>query len=175
MITLKLIPLATSALLSTFNPNSPETVVSLSDAIKSNAISAEYVATGQYSGKSVTVKLQNKRSKPIKIVIEQGLVFSPNLSRAQDLIVPKGTILALDDSETKSFTVDGYCIEAYDAAPAVGSGFKPYKTKNKELLELFNYFEKTPVFFRYRKVLQNAIWTVSDHKSLAYLHRNNKE
>ncbi len=147
---------------------SPEPVkeekINIHDAVAQNLVSLNAISNGDYSGKSIVLSMTPKVKSKYLIVVPAGTHFISEESSEQDIFVVEDQVLALTSSEGQEYTIEGFCSQYSNAAPEEGSGFKMTLTKNDNLSKLSKYMNGKGFS---EDVKQNAIWSVSDKKSVS--------
>jgi hypothetical protein len=93
--------------------------VTLHQALKAGQISltAKGSEGSTHYLKPVTLTLRNRSGKPLNIKVASGLWFNSADSNVQDMITTDTEWLALAPGETKSYPINGMCIQSRNAAP----------------------------------------------------------
>jgi hypothetical protein len=141
--------------------------VNLSDAIRQKLVTANFTATGKYSGYSVTCKLSNLTAAPIHIRIPAGTFFTTADEDEQSLLVPQERMIVLSPKAGNEQIVDGFCTEASDRCPSAG-GKLTLATANIPKLQGLTDFLKTKKYPTH--VLQDAIWTLTDKHPVSNIY-----
>jgi hypothetical protein len=137
--------------------------VELIQAIQDKKISVVVSSTGGHSGKCIELKIQNLTNVPFSLTIAAGTIFIPEDEGEQIILVPQKNILALQASEIKLVTIDGYCTELTDRCPQKSSTFTISKNSSQPLTELIQIM--VPLKNLDASLIQQSIWCVTDGES----------
>ncbi|HSY61054.1 MAG TPA: hypothetical protein VK796_04215 [Cytophaga sp.] len=137
--------------------------IELIQAIQDKKINVSVTSTGNYSGKSMELKIKNLVNVPYRITVAAGTIFIPEDKGEQTMLVPEKSIIVLQPSETKSVLIGGYCTELKDRCPQTSSSFTISKTSNQALKELILYID--PLRNLDESLIQQSIWCITDGES----------
>ena len=146
--------------------------MTLEDALAKKMVTCRYNSNGQYSGESVELSITNLTGTPLQISIPVGTVFKPNDEGDQDLIVVEQQVIALNGKSTGNQTLDGFCMEANDHAPAAENGMKLSKTTNPKLKELATFLNGKGYD---SDMIQSAVWIVSNDHSIGDIDQDSEK
>lgn len=146
--------------------------MTLEEAIQKKMVNCRYTSNGAYSGESVELSITNLSGTPLQITIPVGTVFKPNDEGDQDLIVVEQQMIALNGKSTGSQTLDGFCMEANDHAPAAENGMKLSKTTNTKLKDLATFLNGKDYD---HQTIQSAVWVVSNGHSIGDIDQDSEK
>ena len=122
-------------------------------------VSAEATQQG-YRGKGLRLKITNKSGSQLMLTMDQGLIFSPEEKRQQDLVLAGGeTNLFVQPFKDATLDVQTFCAEASDAAPTTGSVYTFSKTGDTQLVQVLQYIKRSYMF---DALGQSAVWVITD-------------
>jgi hypothetical protein len=163
---------AGAGLLSFTQNSSSVSETELNTAINKGLIVCESFGAGGYSGKSVTLKLVNRKANHLRIVVPVGTLFYPKDSGQQTLITVEDQIIVLAPGEKKREQINAYCSEHSDRSPNTSTVFTIGKNKNPKFDSLFAFIEpyKIP-----QTNHQYMVWAVSDNSPVSAISSDNLE
>jgi hypothetical protein len=144
--------------------------LSLEEAVKAGVVKIKVKGLGGYQGKCLEATLT--AGSKINLIVKPGTLFKPADPDMQDILVVKEEILALNKGVPKKIQLTGYCCKASNRCPQAGTGFTLSKNENKKLEEIAVYLNKNKFSDH---IIQNAVWCVSDNKSVSYVYDSNRE
>lgn len=144
----------------------------LFSAIKSGLITCESFGAGGYSGKSVTLKMTNRKSNEIKILIPEGTLFYPKDPGEQTLITVEPQIIVLGPKESKSEQINAFCSEHFDRSPGTSTVFSIGKNKNPKFDSLFAFIRPLKIPSHDH---QHMVWAVSNNSPVSAVSNENKD
>jgi hypothetical protein len=145
-------------------------ILTLSEAMDKGIIKVKVTGAGGYSGKCLEAEIKNIGSKKTEIIIEPGMIFKPEDPDMQNILVVKEVKIPLEKNAIKKVKLTGFCCEASDRSPAGGTMFKPCTNKNNKLSELARFLDKHTYP---DDMMQYAVWSVSDNKSVSHIYNEN--
>jgi hypothetical protein len=138
--------------------------LTLTEAIQQNLVAVTSVSSGQsYNESGLSLKIENKGKKTLNITIDPALIFVPEDTSYQNLVVAGDIKTTIAPEGTKSITLQTYCGKSYAHGPA------------KDLIYHFNrqadsLMIKTLAFTKRRginaEITQKAVWVLTNQHSL---------
>ena len=156
--------LAVLAFSFSFHPPLPNMKFTLNEAVEKGYVGLEALGEGGHSGECLKVRLKNLYRKDLEIVVPAGQVFEAGDSSLQDLMVAKEETFLVQKGKTRAARLYGYCVEAGDGSPGVGTGFRLGKMAVGNLLAFAQYLSLNNL--HKNPSVQNAIWAISDDERL---------
>jgi hypothetical protein len=154
------------------NSNSTVSSSDLFSAIQKGLITCESFGAGGYSGKSVIVRLTNKRQQELNITIPVGTLFFPNDNGQQTLITVEQQVVTLNPGEKRSQEVYAYCSEHNDRSPNKSTTFSLGRNKNTKFDSLFTFIKPLKIP---QSDHQSMVWAVSDNSPVTSVASNNSD
>ena len=139
--------------------------VAFSELSTSNTIKSKFTSTGGHMGDCLSVYISNKNDYPVHINVPSGLRFASIDTNAQDIIIIREDILALNPHEKATFTLFGFCTQLKKSSPAAGGLYKlegEVPERMKELCHLLDSLKDLS-----KSDQQSAVWVLSDNKPLS--------
>lgn len=153
-----------------FSMNNSLVEISLDKAISQGLIKYSSSGAGGYSGKCVSLNLENKTNTNYKIIIPLGTLFYPHDPGQQTLITIDQQYVLLQPKSAISENINAYCSEHSDRSPGTGTNFTIGKNKNPKFDSLF-------VFLKNRKInssQQDIVWAISDNSPISSIGNDSK-
>ncbi|TNE55082.1 MAG: hypothetical protein EP338_05050 [Bacteroidetes bacterium] len=164
--------LLTIFLLSSVSRESKILELDLHEAIAQNVISWQGLATGNYDGESIKAKIKNLSRKKVRILIPAGTYFRAEATDEQNLVTTEDLIVELNPSSGSSKVLNGFCFNASKRCPGEGKAFTPEKKTNEELVALTKFLKGKKYD---NDVLQSAVWTISDRRSISSVYGKDQD
>lgn len=159
-------------LLGSFTHSPGVITISLQEAISKGLVKHALVSAGGYSGKCVTLHLQNNTNSSYNITLAPGTLFYPKDPGQQTLITVEPQFVSLSPKEKEKTTVSAFCSEHSDRSPNSSSTFVLGKNKNPKFDSLFHFMQnkKIPELAH-----QDIVWAISDDSPVTYVSQETKE
>ncbi|MDB4107223.1 hypothetical protein N9595_02040 [Bacteroidia bacterium] len=159
--------------LSAFTTSEPNTFW-LDEAISKNLISADFICNEKsvHYEKPLIAVLVNRTSRPIKVKIPVGMVFSADNDEEQDIIVTQNRMASLQPNVTKRTAISGNCMEHNDAAGSEGSTYSLQGASSPKLKKLVHFIAKNKVS---PSLGQKAVWCITDDEGLETIYDKDNE
>ena len=109
------------------------------------------------------IVLQNNSSFAINVSLPAGYVFRADDSTYQNILITNSMLAALQPGQSKTYVLNGMCMESSDRAPQSESTFSSNGMAENKLVKLAEYIEKNKFF---SQAGQNAVWTLINDKPL---------
>jgi hypothetical protein len=151
---------AVLALLFFCSKNLPAQAIPIGDAIKKGYLTLTASGNGGHSGECLSLKLENKTRKKLEVQIPAGQIFEAGDSSLQNLMIGKEEIYAIEPGRNRIAKLFGFCVEATDGSPGVGSEFSLGKMADGHLLKMAQYLSENNL--HQNSSAQYAVWAVSD-------------
>lgn len=148
-----------------------EKTVNLAAALKSGLVKIKVKGLGGYSGKCLEASLTTT-SPRLNVLIKAGTVFKPEDSGMQDILVVKDQMITLNKNTPGKVQLTGFCCKASNRSPSKDTKFTTGKVSNTKLIDIAEYLNKNKFS---DDVMQNAVWCVSDDKSVSYIYDKKPE
>ncbi len=129
-------------------------------------------ANGQYSGKSIELKIKSNFKKNVEVFIPAGTVFFTPEEDDQILILVEEELLVVTKGKTKKKVLDGFCTEASDGVPGAELPMNFMQTEREQLQKLADFINEKNGFDHH--AVQEAVWAVSDKHSVANIYSPNQ-
>lgn len=128
------------------------------------------VATGGHSGRVLVVEATNRRARPITVRIPAGWRFEPEDSTEQHLLLVEEQLMALAPGSSKRVQCRVFCCRAQLKSPGTGSRYRRSGMAEERLARLAEGLARDSFPDR---ATQEAVWAVSDGRSLSAIDAEN--
>lgn len=139
----------------TVNVNAEVTHVSLKKAMAANLVSVEAWSAGGYCEKSLKLDVQNNTHTDLAIDIDPGMIFAPDDSVYQNLVLLGNETLALGPAATSTVRLQTYCGKSYARGPSVGLHYHFMKQGDSLMIKTLCYVKSNNVN---KHLAQSAVW-----------------
>ncbi|MBA3706670.1 MAG: hypothetical protein H0W84_12445, partial [Bacteroidetes bacterium] len=146
--------------------------ISLEDAVKKGFLKLVIKSRGGYTGDVIEMKLQNNSSQKLDLNIEAGRRLDSKISTEQDILVTQSQDFFVNAKQTRTLMVYGMCCQAHNSCPRNNSDYSIGKLADSNLVKLANFIDKNKYYTNF--TAQQAVWVVSDNKSLASITDGDK-
>lgn len=113
--------------------------------------------------KPLKIQLKNNSSSAINVSLPAGYVFRADDSTYQNILITNSMLAALQPGQSKTYVLNGMCLEESDRAPRNESTFSSIGMAEDKLVKLAQFIEKNKFF---SPAGQNAVWTLINDKPL---------
>lgn len=151
---------------------SEEKSISIEKALNQGIVSAKFSGAGGYSGELIDLQLKSLISVDTLIKIEAGRRLTSDDTLLQDILIVKELELFLAANEVKKLKLFGFCCQASNGGPKLGSGFKVGFMEDSSFIYLARFLSKSNLPIG---VMQSAVWVLSDNHSLSSIHNDNEK
>ena len=138
--------------------------VTLTEAIKNKLV--ECTITGNPNGthysKPLLIKLKNLKSD-VTINVDNGLIFNAEDSSYQDIVVTSNLMVYLKQGQSKTYVVEGMCIEEHNSAPRNTVVYKTGPMADEKLKKLTLFIQEKKYF---NQTAQQAVWVMRGSRNI---------
>ena len=139
--------------------------LNLSDALLKHVVKAEGVGKGGYSGQALKLHLTNTSGNQLLITVDPGILFRPEDTMQQDLVLAGGEKVILPPFKDATVEVFTFCAKSYAHAPGTGQAFLFLKKGSDTLVQVLNYLQQKNLLRT--TMAQSAIWVVTNGHDLS--------
>lgn len=132
--------------------------------IQQNKLEVRVLSTGAYQEDCLQFFLTNKSNTPIHLQLQPGMQFNSQTDSEQDLILTSTSDKVLAPGAKIVFIGKAYCIQASRRCPSKGGKYTLFDQQDTGLSRVAEFLAKRNFA---QHINQNAIWTLSDHHSIA--------
>lgn len=136
-------------------------------AVSAKKISVTAVSTGGYCDKSLKLKFTNKTCDDLKITVEPGLIFSPDDTSMQDLVVMGNEAVTLAPEAAGELDLQTFCGKSYAACPYPNRTYKYVRQADSNLIRTLLYVKNNSVPIG---LAQSAVWVFTNGHSLSSVY-----
>ena len=134
--------------------------VSLKKAMLAKTVTVNAVSLGGYLGsKNLKLTLTNNTDKELNVDIEPGLIFKPDDTAYQDLVVLGDEHLALAPAASQDVSLQAFCGKSYARGPLKGMNFTFRKQGDSNMVKTLTYIKANSIP---PQLAQYAVWTFTN-------------
>ena len=120
-----------------------EKSISIEKALNEGIVSAEFSGAGGHSGDVIDLELKSLIPVDTLIKIEAGRRLTSNDTLLQDILIVRELELFLAANEVKRLKLFGFCCQASNSGPKLGSGFKVGFMEDSSFIYLARFLSKS--------------------------------
>lgn len=147
--------------------------ISVEDAAKRGLIKLVIKGKGGFTGKVIEMKIKNNTPRSLNLKLEAGRRLDSKNNKEQDILVTQAQELFVSANEQKKLEVNGMCCQAGNACPTANADYLVGVMADTNLIKLAEFIDKNNYYENY--TAQQAVWCISDNKSLASIYGGDKE
>ncbi len=140
-----------------------ENRISLKKAMATKLITVNAISTGGYCDKSLKLDLKNNTKSEITIDIDPGLIFRPQDTTFQDLVVLGNESIVLAPSSSKDITLQTFCGKSYARSPYPNHPYHYIKQADSGLIKTLSYVKLRNIDMY---LAQKAVWSFTNGYSI---------
>ncbi len=152
----------------TASPFFKNNAISVEEAAKRGLIKLFIKSKGGYTGNVIEMKIKNNTTKNIELKLEAGRKLDSKNNNEQDILVTQAQELIIYANQQKKLDVMGMCCQAGNSCPRVNSDYTVGTMADSNLIKIAQFIDKNKYYDNY--TAQQAVWCVSDNKSLASIY-----
>ena len=153
-------------------PISEKKSISIEKALSERIVSVTISGAGGHSGDVIDLELKSLIPVDTLIKIEAGRRLTSNDTLLQDILIVRELELFLAANEVKKLKLFGFCCQASNGGPKLGSEFKVGFMEDSSFIYLARFLSKSNLPIG---VMQSAIWVLSDNHALNSIHNDNEK
>ena len=138
-----------------FNALALNTHMSLKRALATKTVSLSAVSNGGWRGKSIKLALTNNTAKELTIDVDPGLIFVPDDTTYQDLVLLGGETLAVGPSSRIETDLQTLCGKSYAKTPWPRLQYRYNKQGDSNMVKTLKYANTNNIP---PEVTQHAVW-----------------
>jgi hypothetical protein len=154
--------------------NDKKSYLSIEEALKTGSI--KYTAKGNSESTHyitpIIIHIENLKGKTLKIMIENGRLFTSISPSFQNLIITKKELIVLAPNEKKTIVLYAMCTQKNNSSPSDDVNYKVDKMADNNLLTISRCIEKNKY---YESVGQRAVWVFTDNSPVDMVTGYNSE
>lgn len=136
----------------------------LKAALSSQSVTLQATGSGQrYYGKGLHLQLKNRSGQPLKLDIDPGLIFRPDDTSYQDLVLPGEQTIVLAANGEAGIDLQSFCGKSYARAPGAHTSFTFQKQGDSAMIRVLQFINKYQL---YNSAGQHAVWVLTNDKDL---------
>lgn len=137
--------------------------LNLLDAHQQNLVTFSVARTDKnYNEKGLKLTINNLSKKNILITIDPALIFEPNDTSYQDLIISGSEMLVVQSGKSNSIDLQTYCAKSYAAGPNQQVLFTYKKQGDSTIIKTLNYMRQ---ILASNDLAQRAVWFLLEKDS----------
>jgi hypothetical protein len=133
--------------------------ISLKKALASKLVTVVATSTGGYSEKSLKLGITNNSKSDLNIDIDPGLIFTPEDTSYQHLVVLGNETLAIGPSATKNVALTAFCGKSYARGPMPNLPYRFWLQGDSNMIRTLIYAKTNSVD---RSLIQRAVWVFTN-------------
>jgi len=138
--------------------------ITLTEAMKQNLVTVTSLSSGQsYNDNALSLKIENKGKKTLNITIDPALIFVPEDTAYQDLVVAGDIKTTVASSDTKSITLQTYCGKSYAHGPGKDLTYHFSKQADSTMIKMLAFTKRRGMN---AEITQKAVWVLTNHHNL---------
>lgn len=142
-------------------------LTTLKRAMANKQVTVKALSLGGYCGRCINVHMTNNTANYIKVDVDPGLIFVPEDTNFQNLVVWGDESVELAPGATKDVSLETFCGKSYAHSPASDIKYNFWKQGDSSMI-------KTLLFARDNKMdpylVQNAVWTFTNAHRLSSIY-----
>jgi hypothetical protein len=146
--------------------------VSLKRAMMNKTISVNAISLGGRLGsKNIKLSLTNNTTRELTVDIDPALIFAPEDTSFQDLVLPGNETIVLAPSANADVKLQAFCGKSYAKGPYLDLKYHFKKQGDSNMIKTLNYVKANNVDVH---LAQYAVWTFTNGRCLntVYSHNN---
>lgn len=142
------------------------------DVSSSGAVTAKFTSADGHSGDCIIGHFTNRSAQSMNFTLEPGRRLLSNDPGEQDILITREVPVILAAGQSAKIPIYGFCTQAHNSSPSMGSGFSAGYMVSDTALALSKFLANNdfPVLAE-----QNAIWAVSDNYDLSRIHHSDMD
>lgn len=116
-----------------------------------------------YYQKAMQLELHNTTRDVLHLTVDPALIFTPQDTAYQDLVLPGSELLVVQPGKTLSSAVQSFCGKAHAFAPGASLPYNFTKQGDSQMIRVAQYIRKRKL---HDALGQAAIWALTDHRNL---------
>ncbi len=138
------------------------------EALKKELVSINAAASKEsYHDKGLALTIENKTANPIKILIDPAMIFQPEDTTYQDLVLEGQEYLVLSANGKKTINLQSYCGKSYASAPYENIKYNFNKQGDSVMIKTLQQIRKMGIN---KDIGQKAIWVLTNDHSLSNIY-----
>jgi outer membrane biogenesis lipoprotein LolB len=139
-------------------------IINLTTAINNKAVSFKATGSGKsYHDKALNLELENKTGKTVNIRVDTAIVFRPDDTSYQDIMLAGGDQVAIAPHKTVSLQTQSYCVKSRARGPVEGLNFSYAGLGDGYMIKLLAFIGREHIN---TSLAQDAVWVLANGHSL---------
>ena len=140
----------------------------LKEALKAKLVRLSGSANGQsFMSKGLTLRIENKSKERLELTIDPALVFKPDDTMSQDLMLAGHEQTTIAAGGSKEIELQSYCAKSYAHAPAKGMHFTYAKQADSNTIKVLDYIRQHGIS---NETAQHAVWVMTNKHGLGSVY-----
>lgn len=144
----------------------------LEEAAKKGLIGLSIKGKGGYTGRVISVTIDNLQRDSIVLRVEAGRRLDSRNNKEQDILVTRSETFAMAGCQRSTYSLYGMCCQAHNAAPGKNSDFNVGKLADSGLVRLASFINRNRYYNE--SAAQSAVWVISDKENMASIGGSNE-
>ncbi len=133
--------------------------ISLKKAMTSKVVTVVATSAGGYTDKCLTLNITNNSPSELNLDIDPALIFTPDDTSYQHLVVLGSESLALSPGQSKKIGLSAYCGKSYARCPAPDLSYHFWRQGDSNMIKTLIYVKQNNVE---QSLAQRAVWTFTN-------------
>lgn len=95
-----------------------------------------------YNEKGLSLKIANTSKKTLELTIDPALVFRPDDTSYQDLVITGNISMTIEPGKSKNIDLQSYCAKSYARAPSGDIHFAYWKQADSNMIRVLDYAQR---------------------------------
>jgi hypothetical protein len=140
----------------------------LTKALRDGLVSIESKANkNAYNEKGLTLKIENKSREALQLNIDPALIFVPEDTSYQDLVIAGNTITLIEPLKSKTIALQSYCGKSYAHAPQADVVFSFSKQADSNMIKTLEFVRRNGLG---NNTAQHAVWVLTNGHDLGSVY-----
>ena len=129
--------------------------ISLKKAMAAKLVTVNAVSNGGYCAKSISLDLTNNSTKDLAVDVDPALIFKPEDTGYQNLVLLGNETIALAPREKKEVSLQTFCGKSYGHSPAKNLCYNYWKQGDNDMIQALCYVKDNNIDL---SLAQRAVW-----------------
>jgi hypothetical protein len=146
--------------------------INLSEGMANGLVTVKAWANGNgYHNKSLHMAITNTSDKAIQVVVDPALIFRPDDTTYQDLVLAGTDLIVIKGKGTTEMESQVFCGKSYAHAPARNVNFTFLRSGGEVMAKVMGFINQNKI---YDALGQDAIWALTNRHELNGVYDSNR-
>jgi hypothetical protein len=137
--------------------------MTLKRAMSSKLVSVNAVGNGGACGKCIKLELANNTKTELELDVDPALIFVPEDTTYQNLVLLGNETIALAPNSCKEFSLQTFCGKSYASCPRIGLHYKFWRQGDSGLIKTLTFVKENNMAMN---LAQRAVWVFTNGKCI---------